>query len=725
MFPENTKEIEISTEEEEALSNFSFVRAVKKENAWLLEVLGVPFGSPQQRDSDGQWFDSSTKFHLDKFPNPPAVYYHGFNSSNQPEGEPVFIGRTLSIRKSREGLWFDIELDPSVEEAKRVWEAAQVGQARASTGSIAHLVRVAKNGHIKVWPIAEISLFEISSGKRPANPYAVVIPFTEKLYAKAGLEFPEEIANSDIIPKDEIGSKGEQQSEPMPEENCSKEQLSNRSKKHMEIEEIQKLVEQSVAQALASKEEQLQRERQQQEEIEAKIQAALKSQREELEAEHKKQLAEAAVSRRLPTEMPYVNKFANLSKYDDSEIADLALIAGILQAAKAANRGFGPSEELRKAIAIRIADSSEGEQFSAVRNVMQSLHMPIKADELNRSTLANYGDEWISVAYSTQLWEKIRLETEIVANIPTVVVPQGAESVVIPIETTSPTFFKVAQASSQDSNPGRVTPTMVTSRRGTGQVQLNVSKLGAAVNYTGELEEDSLIPWAAELRRDLIAEAAEVLEHCVIDGDTATAANTNINNIAGTPTGNEAYLLFDGFRKLALVTNPANSRDAGTLGVNDFLETVKLMGLGGRNAHDKTKVSFILDMSTHWKTLELPEVKTRDVFAAPTIENGLLTNIFGYKVYGSANMHRANQHPSYGLRANANGMVDLNTPSNNTKGAILAVRWDQWRLGMKRRISFEIDRDPLSDSTLIVCMMRVGLLSRDNEASAISYNVGL
>ena len=88
-------------------------------------------------------------------------------------------------------------------------------------------------------------------------------------------------------------------------------------------------------------------------------------------------------------------------------------------------------------------------------------------------------------------------------------------------------------------------------------------------------------------------------------------------------------------------------------------------------------------------------------------------------------MHRANQDATYGLKANISGKVDLGTAANNTTGSILAVRWDQWRLGYKRQMTFEVQRDAISDSTDIVVMMRVGMVNRDNEASAISYNVGV
>jgi len=392
------------------------------------------------------------------------------------------------------------------------------------------------------------------------------------------------------------------------------------------------------------------------------------------------------------------------------------------------SESHGASDDLRKALAIRIAetdDSRTDNQFVASKSAMKMAGMSMKANELNQSTLSSYGDEWVGVTYSTQLWDKVRLATPIAANIPSIEVPQGSESIVIPVVGGSPTFYKMAQASAQASNPGRVTPTITTSRLGTASKTLTPAKLGAAINYTGELEEDSFVLWAAELRRDLVAEAAEVLEHVIVDGDTETGATTNINSIGGTPAGTEAYMLFDGFRKLALVTNTANSRSAGTLAVEDYLETLKLLGVGGRNAADKSKVAFIIDMWTHWKSLELAEIKTRDVFVAPTVENGMLANIYGARVIASPNMHRANQDATYALKANTAGKVDLTTASNNTTGSILAVRFDQWRLGYKRRWAFEVQRDAISDSTVIVGTMRVGMVYRDTEASGISYNVTL
>ena len=45
------------------------VIAIKSGDAWELDVLGVPYGGPNNgRDSDGEHFSAQTKLYLDKYP---------------------------------------------------------------------------------------------------------------------------------------------------------------------------------------------------------------------------------------------------------------------------------------------------------------------------------------------------------------------------------------------------------------------------------------------------------------------------------------------------------------------------------------------------------------------------------------------------------------------------------------------------------------------------------
>ena len=685
---------------------------VKAAGDWELDVLGVPFGGPGDRDSYGEYFSPETRLHDDKFPLPPIVYYHGYDpKTKKPTGQPEYIGKAISREARADGVWYRVVLDKASQLARRVWQAAKEGLAVASSGSVQHLARIGQDGRILEWPVAELSIWD-NDGTRPqANRHAVALPVLKMMYQQAGIDLP-----VDIEPEPEAEAEGPGGQSAKAGKATDMDESSMKGQIAMSDE-----IKAAVAEALKAEREATKAAadaaRAQQEAIDAAV-----------KAEKEKWEKEAAKANRLPGggEAPYVAKFGNISKFDNLDPVDNAALIDILSAARSKGHSrSGVSIDAYRALAVKLGASKE-DNLRGARQAMKMAGVPdeaIKANEMNQSTLASYGDEWVGVTYSNNLWERITQDAQIVGRVPVVEVPQGSESVIIPLAGTPPSFYVTAQASAQGANPGAITNTVVTSKMGTGQATLSVKKLSGADIFTGELEEDSLIPWIPELRRNMQQEAGEVLEHIMIDGDTATGATTNINDIGGTPAGTEAFLAFNGFRKSCLVTTTANSRDGGVLAITDFLETLKLMGLAGRNALDQSRVGFIVDLWTHWKALELAQVATRDVYSAPTIENGMLTNIYGHDVTRTANMHRANQDATYGLKANSAGKIDLDTASNNTTGSILAVRWDQWRLGYKRRWTFETERHALADATVIVASSRVGMVQRDTEASAISYNL--
>lgn len=468
---------------------------------------------------------------------------------------------------------------------------------------------------------------------------------------------------------------------------------------------------------------------QRQAEINDAVQAALKT-----------QAREFAKSRRLPSgdagqpqngngQAPHAMQFADTRKYDNLALEDQAFLCGVLDAARRDGKSsHGISETALKALAIKIAEDKSTFGDEARRDLKAAGIPPedvtnaAKANELDYSTQAGFGDEWVGVEYSRRLWAAIRAGTFVADRIPSVEVPQGSESIVIPLEGADPTWYKVAQTTATNATTLRPDATVPTSKLATVKDTLNVAKMGARVIYSAELEEDSLIPWASQLRAQLETSGSENLEATIIDGDTDASATTNINDIGATPGATELFLLFDGFRKLALVTTTANSRSAsGGLADTDFIETLKLMGTAGLNGADPTKTGFIIDANVNWKIFNLTSVKTRDVFSGATLENGMLKGIWGYPVNVSYFMHKQ----SAVRKANAAGKVDRTTTANNTTGSILAVRWDQWLLGYKRRMRMKIQDIPDSDASQIVAVARVGLVYRDGEASAISYNVGV
>jgi len=161
--------------------------ATDTRDTWELDILGIPFGDYAHRDADGEYFDADTELHADKFGLPPLVHYHGYGDDKKHLPEPEYVGRTIRRWVDKAGVWFRAVLNQDSIRAAALWVAARRGTVRASSGSVAHLVRTAPDGHIKEWPVAELSIFDMATGKNPANRLAVVRPGAKAASVRIGL----------------------------------------------------------------------------------------------------------------------------------------------------------------------------------------------------------------------------------------------------------------------------------------------------------------------------------------------------------------------------------------------------------------------------------------------------------------------------------------------------------------------------------------------------------
>jgi HK97 family phage major capsid protein len=447
-----------------------------------------------------------------------------------------------------------------------------------------------------------------------------------------------------------------------------------------------------------------------------------------VKAEKAKWEAEAAKSRRLPMGegAPYQAQFAETWKYDALEAADLALVVDTLRSA-----GGRPSGAALKALMLKTAelkgDNSEASEqgLTYVRGTFKAAHgFAPTVDAIKGvtdpmlTTGTTDGGNWVYALYSNELWRSMRADNQIVSKIPSIVIPDGYSSAYFPIEGTDPTWYHVAEAATAGTNvpsDATITASQITTPT---KVQLSVNKMGARVMYSGEIDEDSMIPFAAQLREQLQLSGAEVMEAICINGDTSADA-TNINHTSGSAGGTEYFTILDGFRHLAIITNAANSRSGGALSEDDYLETMWLMGTAGLAGADLAKCSFIIDPNVYKASLKMATVKTKDVWTNATMESGVLTKLWGYDIYPSWNF----ASESTTRKTNSAGEVDEVTAANNAYGCILGVRWDQWKLGYKRRMSIETTRFANSDSWEIVALARWGLMYRDVEAAAVTYGI--
>lgn len=176
--------------------------AVKAVSDWELDVNAVPFSM----DSDNQSFDERTDIMPDAFSTPLVAYQHGIaQGAKSFQEKPIVLGKVVpgSLTKQADGWHVRVILDKAIKQARDIMEAVKRGMVAVSSGSIAHLARLDiggklqmydknKPGRIAVWPLAEISLWEMDNGNvKPANRFAYALPAMKAIYRDAGLAFPD------------------------------------------------------------------------------------------------------------------------------------------------------------------------------------------------------------------------------------------------------------------------------------------------------------------------------------------------------------------------------------------------------------------------------------------------------------------------------------------------------------------------------------------------------
>jgi HK97 family phage major capsid protein len=131
----------------------STVKAVNG-NTGGVEGYLVTWGNPQDTDLQGEHFTPRTEFCLDWFRERPVLYHHGLDG----EAGLRRIGTIKSVEIDDLGLWVQAQLDLRDRYANAVYDMVKAKEFGWSSGSVDHLVKIATNGEIAVWPLIEGSI---------------------------------------------------------------------------------------------------------------------------------------------------------------------------------------------------------------------------------------------------------------------------------------------------------------------------------------------------------------------------------------------------------------------------------------------------------------------------------------------------------------------------------------------------------------------------------------
>ena len=321
------------------------------------------------------------------------------------------------------------------------------------------------------------------------------------------------------------------------------------------------------------------------------------------------------------------------------------------------------------------------------------------------SVTAAGGDELVPTSEAAQLWNDVNLETMVASLFSRINMPTTPFD--IPLQLGDVNWY-----------PGSENISAKSTALTTAKQTLTAHELVAEVPWSLTLEEDAVIAMLPEVRRTLVRNAAEVIDDVLLNGDTSATNGINSDGatITTTTPGKAHWLVgFDGLLHLPLVDNTSQGNNLnGSVTAAAYNQALKLLGkYGVRN----NEAVFITDVNTYLSSLTLDEVETVDKLGpAATILTGQLGVVYGHPLIVSEQMRLAA----------ADGKVTDGVAG--TTGRILATNRSQWRVGFRRELSIETERDIQKRQNVMVVSMRIALSERSGSRStathtALQYNV--
>jgi hypothetical protein len=330
---------------------------------------------------------------------------------------------------------------------------------------------------------------------------------------------------------------------------------------------------------------------------------------------------------------------------------------------------------------------------------------------------SGFGSQLIGAQYVGELWNAPRDLGKIFPLIDDFEMQHP--TAYLPVEVDIPEMLFVSESTANNSS------NYDTVKTGSQRVQVDAKKFVIHQMWSGEMAEDSIIPFVPFLRRQAALAVAHYADSLVLNGDTTNAATGNINLDDADPANTKHYLAFDGIRHAALVDNTGNAVDAAgaptyaqLIGLRSkMIDTTRLVDWG--HPTDPSDLVYVSDPETADKHAQLDEVVTVDKYGSnATILTGEVSRVGRHPYIASIAVSKTE----------ADGKVST-TGGNNTLGQTVAFNRRGFKVGWRRRVQVETERLPGSDQWRVVYSLRMGFgrftptgAASGIEAAAVLYN---
>ena len=310
-----------------------------------------------------------------------------------------------------------------------------------------------------------------------------------------------------------------------------------------------------------------------------------------------------------------------------------------------------------------------------------------------------YGLQLIEAQYVGDLWEAARNESRIANLIGSF--EMTAPVAYLPVEVDFPAMSFVGQNTTSDAT--YLTP-YATVKTGSNSVTVTAKKFVIRQAWSGEMEEDSIIPYVPFLRRQTQLSLAFYMDALALNGDITVATGINDANLTVGATHYSGA--FDGIRKAGLVDNTGNSSSAANAPISlDLMKKIYGRCIDATYMHDwghpNNPADFVhvVDPYTGDSMLTMDEFLTIDKAGnAATNVKGKLAQVFGHPVIGSIALRKTDTA----------GYMDEATRGNELYGSMVSFNVNAFKWGWRRRVKVETERRPGVDQTFITSSLRLG-----------------
>ena len=379
----------------------------------------------------------------------------------------------------------------------------------------------------------------------------------------------------------------------------------------------------------------------------------------------------------------YAREVKEISETGVSKIGNFAVTAFDLWMAKQLlDRGDAMK---RNGVAIQGADK--------LRPASEDLTKAVKTLTASGS---GSGDELVPTNMANDLWQDFFTASLIAADLPNQ--PMPTDPFDVPLGLGDVTWRKGGEAAATTSTDVATSKSILTS---TEQI--------AEVNWSYNLDEDAVVAMMPALRQRLVISGGEQMDAFVLNADSTATSTGNINLDDDTPAADAYYLTSgqDGIRHLPIVDNTGQANSGG----GDALADADIVGMLNdldKYGTDLRNVRIVPGIATYFAMLGLTNVVTVDKYGpAATVIKGELASYRGIPIL-----------PSSSMPLTESDYKACKTPGSNTLGCMVAYNRNFWRVGFRRGLLIEVDRNIQTRQLIMVVSFRIAVAAHGTRSSA-------